>query len=66
MKITLNGQFKEISGAANLQNIIEQFCKDTLHVIAEVNGDIIKRQQWTQRQISEGDTVELVNIVGGG
>lgn len=66
MKIILNGQCKDVPGAANLQNIIEQFCKNTLPAIAEVNGAIVKRRQWARQQISEGDTVELVNIVGGG
>ena len=66
MKITLNGQEKELSDALSFETIIEQFCKDTKHVIAEVNGTIVKSQQWAQKKLSHGDTVELVNFVGGG
>jgi thiamine biosynthesis protein ThiS len=66
MKITLNGQSKEFSKSITLKNIIEQFCKDTHHVIAEVNGTIVKSPQWAEEILNEGDTVELVNFVGGG
>ena len=66
MKITLNGQEKELPDSLTLKSIIEQFCRDTQHIIAEVNGDIIKNQHWPQKTLSPGDTVELVNFVGGG
>ena len=66
MKITLNGQKKECADSLSLKNIIEQFCKETRPVVAEVNGTIIKSPQWAQKILSPGDTVELVNFVGGG
>ena len=66
MKILLNGQAKEFADSISLKNIIEQFCQETRPVIAEVNGEIIKRYQWKEKMISAGDTIELVNLVGGG
>ena len=66
MKITLNGKEREIPKEATLQHLIEQFCKDPAHVIAELNGSIIKKDQWTGRTIQDRDTLELVNFVGGG
>ena len=66
MKIILNGQSHECVESARLKNIIEQFCQDTRYVIAEVNGAIVKNTQWSAHPLSDGDTVELVNFVGGG
>ena len=66
MQIILNGQQKEFQGTISLKGIIEQFSKETKHVIAEVNGTIIKNSQWESRILAAGDTVELVNLVGGG
>ncbi len=66
MKLIINGQEKETPDNATLKNIVEQFCKNTVHVIAEVNGDIVKRHQWDERKLLSGDAVELVNFVGGG
>ena len=66
MQITINGQQKEFSPSLNLKTIIDQFCQETKHVIAEVNGDIVKNTQWENKTLANGDTVELVNFVGGG
>jgi len=66
MKITLNGQEKELAKTRDLKGLVDQFCKSTIHIIAEVNGEIIKNPQWGQTIIRDGDTVELINFVGGG
>ena len=66
MKIILNGQKKDIAKPTNLKNLIEQFCKNTNHVIAELNGTIVKNHEWQAKMLKEGDALELVNFVGGG
>ena len=66
MKITLNGQTKEIPSAIDLKTLIEQFCKNPRHVIAEYNGTVIKSDQWETRSILENDVLELITFVGGG
>ena len=66
MKITLNGYQKDITPQASLKDIIGRFYKDSNHVIAELNGTIIKNHEWAKATIQEGDTLELVNFVAGG
>ena len=66
MKITLNGTEKEISSSDSLQEIVQQFCKQSKNIIAEVNGEIVKGTDWPQKKIQDGDTIELVSFVGGG
>ena len=66
MKIIVNGQPKELLSSINLQNLIKESCKNGQHVIAEVNGDIVKHQAWAAHSIKDGDQIELVSIVGGG
>lgn len=66
MKINLNGQDRELSTSTTLSQIVEQFCKNSRYVIAELNGEIIKAPRWPETPVKEGDTVELVSIVGGG
>lgn len=65
MHITLNGQLTTTAAFTLLDMIIEQgFAPDA--VIAEVNFELIKRDRWQQHLLREGDTVELLNFVGGG
>ena len=66
MTITLNGQKKELLYNADLKNIVSQLCQDTSHVIAQLNGEIIKHGQWETRTLNDGDVLELLNLVGGG
>lgn len=66
MQIILNGQKKELEQNQNLKNIIDKFCKNASYIIAEVNGEIVRPPQWPQTVIRDGDSLELLNFVGGG
>ena len=66
MNIIVNGRQQKIDTTANLKTLIEHSCCDTRHVIAEVNGTIVKNPQWNKQALKNGDVVELVHFVGGG
>ena len=50
MKIKLNGAEKEIPVSASLETLIQQFCKQSKNIIAEVNGEIISGADWPQKK----------------
>ena len=66
MKIKVNGYEKEFTDSQNLKQVITLSCKNTNHIIAEVNGEIIKANMWHSIALNNGDRVELVSFVGGG
>lgn len=66
MKITLNGQEKEVDDALTLTQLIEHVSVNNKRVIAEINGAIIKKEAWNDTIIHNGDNIELVTFVGGG
>jgi len=66
MKITLNGQKKELNSSSSLFELIQNFASDNQRIIAEVNGEIVQNPNWNDIQIKEGDSVELISFVGGG
>ena len=69
MEITLNGHAKQLPPAATLKDVIGQFCKDersSRRVVSEVNGAIVKSDRWNATPVKDGDTIELVTLVGGG
>ena len=66
MHITLNGQKKEILPSQNLREVVGQFSPNPAVLIAEVNGAIVKKNQWDEIHVNDGDTIELVSFVGGG
>ncbi|MCI5150321.1 MAG: sulfur carrier protein ThiS [Candidatus Electrothrix sp. MAN1_4] len=65
MHIILNGEQTAISSPTLLAMVVEKgFNPDTL--IAEVNLELIKKEDWDQTPLAEGDKVELLSFVGGG
>lgn len=66
MKIILNGQNRELTEAISLNRLIDQVSGENKRVIAEINGQIIKKDQWNDTHINDGDSIELVTFVGGG
>jgi sulfur carrier protein len=65
MQLTLNGQQTE-TASPTLQAMILEKGFDPDSVIAEVNFQLIKKEDWQQAALNEGDTVELLSFVGGG
>jgi sulfur carrier protein len=66
MKITLNGAPKEIEASLTVQNLLDQLQIPPGRVACEVNLKIIKRAFYPATQLNEGDTVEIIQAIGGG
>lgn len=66
MKLTVNGQSRNIPDANDLGAAVAALLPDCSRVIAELNGTIIKKDHWARTPVQEGDTLELVTFVGGG
>lgn len=67
--LEVNGEAREY-GARDLPEtlsaLIASLGLDPGMVVAEVNGEIVKRSDFSVRALSDGDKVELVRFVGGG
>ena len=66
MTITLNGERFELDSPMSVAALLAQLDIDPRRVAVEHNLNIIKRHTYTDVLVGEGDTVEIVNFVGGG
>ncbi len=69
MKLTINGKIKTIEltqSSATLENLIEQLGYHPRLIVVEFNGTILTRQHWAKQTVKDGDSLEIVTIVGGG
>jgi thiamine biosynthesis protein ThiS len=64
--ITLNGERFELDSPISVAALLAQLDIDPRRVAVEHNLNIIKRQTYSDTLIGEGDTLEIVNFVGGG
>jgi thiamine biosynthesis protein ThiS len=66
VQITLNGEHFEIDEPLSVTALLARLDIDPRRVAVEHNSDIIKRHRFPEVVVGEGDTVEIVNFVGGG
>ena len=66
MEITLNGERFELEQPLSVTALLARLDIDPRRVAVEHNRDIIKRHRFPDVVIGEGDTIEIVNFVGGG
>ena len=66
MTITLNGDPFQLTGPITIAELLVQLDLDPRRVAVEHNLVIVKRAVYDSTVIDRGDTIEIVNIVGGG
>lgn len=66
MKLTVNGAEREFPHALSLADLVEQLGMTANRVAAELNRQIVNREQWSSTKLRDGDRLELVHFVGGG
>ena len=49
-----------------ITELLEQLNINEATVVADIDGKIIERQNFTRTQLSSGQSIELVRFVGGG
>jgi sulfur carrier protein len=64
--ITLNGDRFEIDRPMSVTSLLDFLEIDPRRVAVEHNRVIIRRPSFSEVLVDEGDTVEIVNFVGGG
>ncbi|MBN2896475.1 MAG: sulfur carrier protein ThiS [Campylobacterales bacterium] len=66
MQVKVNGEMLTCTQGASLEALIAQLELEGKVMAAAVNMQVIKQAQWGEYTIAEGDTVELLDFVGGG
>ena len=66
MQILCNGQQQNIPEDTSLSTLLDSLTLPADSVVAEINTQIINRDQYETTRLTEGDKVELIRFVGGG
>jgi thiamine biosynthesis protein ThiS len=66
LQITLNGDAHEVAGPMTVTELLVQLDIDARRVAVEHNLVVLKRQAFDTTVVRDGDSVEVVNFVGGG
>lgn len=66
MKLVVNGKEMKLNDDLTVTGLLESLEIDPGRVAVEVNLKIIKRDDRDEHKLNDGDSVEIVNFVGGG
>jgi sulfur carrier protein len=66
MRITVNGETHELSDDATVADLVAGMNLQPRQVAVERNKELVPRSRHAETPLSEGDSVEVVTLVGGG
>jgi len=67
MKLFINGKPEEVSGILTIKELLaEKNVADPDMVTVELNGTILRRDDFASVKVKEGDAVEFLYFMGGG
>jgi sulfur carrier protein len=66
MRLKINGEDVENIKAVTVQELLEDLKITVGRVAVEVNMVIVRRTEYAEFRLNDGDVVEIVNFVGGG
>jgi len=66
MFVTVNGRAQEIPEGVSVRGLLEHLALLEGPVAVEINRVIVPRARHTTHLVSAGDTIEIVQFVGGG
>lgn len=64
--IQVNGQARSWRSGATVADLLQDLDIQTERVAIELNLEILDRAAFDQRQLKDGDRVEILGFIGGG
>ena len=66
MKIKVNGEMREMAEGSSMLDLIRSLGLEERVMASALNMEIVKQDAWESTVLKEGDTIELLDFVGGG
>ncbi len=66
MRLTINGELADTIRAATVLELLDELKIAPGRVAVEVNLKVVRKAEYGTYRLRDGDTVEIVNFVGGG
>jgi len=66
LRVYVNGESREIQGTPSLAELIAELDLPAARIAVEVNREVVRRGEWVNTMLRDGDKIEIVHFVGGG
>jgi thiamine biosynthesis protein ThiS len=66
IRLTVNGKPRELPSETDLTSFLQELEIDVRTIAVAHNGEIVPRDSYDGLRLQEGDSLEIVRMVGGG
>ncbi len=66
ISIVINGESRTVPAVRNIPELLKSLGIATDGIAVELNKNIIRRRDWEDTTVEDGDRLEIVQFVGGG
>jgi sulfur carrier protein len=66
LQVQINGETRDVPERSSLSELIGELSLAPQRIAVEVNQQIVRRSEWAQTTLNDGDRIEIVHFVGGG
>ena len=66
IRVTINGEEQEFPDAMLLPEYVSSLGVNPKMIAIAYNGEVLRRDQWAEVILTDGDSLEVVRAVGGG
>jgi sulfur carrier protein len=63
--IRVNGETQEFV-AESVEEMLERLSIESRGVAVAIDGEVVRRSEWTEKRIEDGNAIEIVTAVAGG
>jgi thiamine biosynthesis protein ThiS len=63
--VIVNGEVRQVRGQS-VAEVIEELGLPATTVLVEHNGEALRRSEWKDRTVREGDRFEILRVAAGG
>ncbi len=66
MNVIVNGQAREVPESSTIEQLLQTLDLGAAACAVEINAELVPKRRHIEHELNEGDTIEIVSLVGGG
>lgn len=66
MNLLINGENKQVENVLTIEDLIKVLELSSERLAVELNLKVIRRADWQEIKLTDGDKLEIIHFVGGG
>jgi sulfur carrier protein len=66
MRVRVNGKELNVEAGTALDGLLAILSMGTKGIAVELNGEVVPRARHAETALNEGDSIEIIRMVGGG